>query len=58
MSRKQLIMSFPFTASNNVGFGLMDAHRLVSLAVNWTTVAPQLNCTISRLHINRCVTLQ
>ncbi|KAJ7328622.1 hypothetical protein OS493_023891 [Desmophyllum pertusum] len=43
------------TASNNVGFGLMDAHRLVSLAVNWTTVAPQLKCTISHPRINRVI---
>ncbi|KAJ7328626.1 hypothetical protein OS493_023895 [Desmophyllum pertusum] len=43
------------TASNNVGFGLMDAHGLVSLAMNWTTVAPQLNCTIPRPHINRVI---
>ena len=48
-------MQFLFTASNYAGFGLMDAYGLVSLAVNWTTVAPQLTCTISYLHINRCV---
>ena len=48
-------MSFPFTASNYVGFGLMDAYGLVSLAMNWTTVAPQLTCTIPYLHIDRCV---
>jgi len=43
------------TASNYVGFGLMDAYRLVSLAKNWTTVPPQLNCTISHGQINRVI---
>ena len=44
-----------FTASNHVGFGLMDAYSLVSYAKNWTTVPSQLNCTISHPQINRCV---
>ncbi|XP_020626671.1 furin-like [Orbicella faveolata] len=43
------------TASNYVGFGLMDAYGLVSLAMNWTTVAPQLTCTIPYLHIDRVI---
>ncbi|XP_078352676.1 proprotein convertase subtilisin/kexin type 4-like isoform X1 [Oculina patagonica] len=43
------------TASSSVGFGLMDAHGLVSLAVNWTTVPPQLNCTIPQREINRVI---
>ncbi|PFX24918.1 Proprotein convertase subtilisin/kexin type 4 [Stylophora pistillata] len=42
-------------SSNSVGFGLMDAHGLVSLAVNWTTVPPQLNCTVSRISVNRLI---
>ncbi|XP_022791790.1 neuroendocrine convertase 2-like isoform X1 [Stylophora pistillata] len=33
----------------------MDAHGLVSLAVNWTTVPPQLNCTVSRISVNRLI---
>ena len=43
------------SASNYAGFGLIDAYGLVSLAVNWTTVAPQLTCTVPYLHIDRCV---
>jgi len=54
-SMLSLFMSLPFTASNYVGFGLMDAYGLVSLAVNWTTVAPQLHCSIPYRRINRCV---
>jgi len=44
-----------FAASNYVGFGLMDAYRLVSYAKNWVAVPPQHMCTISSPQINRCV---
>ena len=53
-SVQSLFCHFSFTASDKVGFGLMDAYGLVSLAVNWTTVPPQQNCTKSRHQINRC----
>lgn len=44
-----------FAVSNYVGFGLMDAYRLVSYARSWATVPPQLMCTISNTQINRLV---
>ena len=36
-----------------VGFGLMDASRMVDAALNWTTVPPKVNCTISGPLTNR-----
>lgn len=41
------------TASNYVGFGLMDAHRLVSLSKNWTSVPSQIKCIVSHPQTNR-----
>lgn len=46
-----------FVASNFVGFGLMDAYRIVSFAKNWTKVPPQLNYTTSSHQKNRFVKL-
>lgn len=46
---------FPFSASNYVGFGLMDAHGLVCLAKTWTTVPSQLKCIVSHPQTNRFV---
>ncbi|KAM7438593.1 hypothetical protein ABFA07_011908 [Porites harrisoni] len=43
------------TVSNYVGFGLMDAYRLVSYARSWATVPPQLMCAISNTQINRII---
>ena len=38
-----------FVAVNDyVGFGLMDASRMVEIASNWTTVPEKVTCTISR----------
>lgn len=36
-----------------VGFGLMDAKKMVDLAMNWTTVPTKVNCTIPRDGVNR-----
>ena len=36
-----------------VGFGLMDASKMVEVAVNWSTVPPKVTCTIPRLHVYR-----
>ncbi len=41
------------TVSDRVGFGLMDAKKMVDLAINWTTVPPKVNCTILRHGVNR-----
>ena len=36
-----------------VGFGLMDASKMVSLAANWSTVPEKLNCTIEHIGVNK-----
>ena len=36
-----------------VGFGLMDASRMVDAALNWTTVPPKVKCSISGPFKNR-----
>ncbi|KAL9963202.1 hypothetical protein ACROYT_G032380 [Oculina patagonica] len=41
--------------SDRVGFGLMDAKKMVDLAVNWTTVPPKVNCTIPRHGVNSLI---
>jgi len=38
-----------------VGFGLMDAKKMVELATNWTTVPPKVNCTIVRPPTNNSI---
>ncbi|XP_044177630.1 proprotein convertase subtilisin/kexin type 4-like isoform X4 [Acropora millepora] len=38
-----------------VGFGLMDARRMVDAAMNWTTVPLKVNCTIPRLGVNSVI---
>ena len=37
---------FVDTVNDRVGFGLMDAKKMVDLAVNWTTVPPKVTCTV------------
>ena len=44
---------FVDTVNDRVGFGLMDAKKMVDLAVNWTTVPPKVNCTIPLYGVNR-----
>ena len=41
------------TVSDRVGFGLMDAKKMVDLAVNWTTVPPKVICRVPRYGVNR-----
>ena len=44
---------FVHTVSDRVGFGLMDAKKMVDFAVNWTTVPPKVNCTVPLYGVNR-----
>jgi len=44
---------FVDTVSDRAGFGLMDAKAMVDWAVNWTTVPPKVNCTVSLNGKNR-----
>ena len=39
--------------NDRVGFGLMDAKKMVDLALNWTTVPPKVTCTVPRYGVNR-----
>ena len=49
-----LLFAFSSISVNDyVGFGLMDASRMVDAALNWTTVPPKVNCTISGPLTNR-----
>lgn len=36
-----------------VGFGLMDASKMVSLAANWSTVPEKSSCTIERIGVKK-----
>lgn len=38
-----------------VGFGLMDASKMVDAAIKWKTVPRKVNCTIRRHGINRAI---
>lgn len=38
-----------------VGFGLMDASRMASLAANWSTVPNKSICTVERIGVNRLI---
>ena len=44
---------FVETVNDRVGFGLMDAKKMVDLAINWTTVPPKVICTVPRYGVNR-----
>jgi len=39
--------------NDRVGFGLMDAKKMVDLALNWTTVPAKVTCTVPRYGVNR-----
>ena len=41
------------TVNDRVGFGLMDAKKMVDLAINWTTVPPKVICTVPHYGVNR-----
>ena len=44
-----------YTVNDYVGFGLMDASKMVSLAANWSTVPDKSNCTIKRIGARKYV---
>ena len=45
---------FYFNVVNDyVGFGLMDASKMIALASNWETVPNVTTCTIPRLGVNK-----
>lgn len=48
-----LLLLFYGIVNDYVGFGLMDASRMVDAAMNWTTVPLKVNCTVPRLNVNR-----
>ena len=41
------------SVNDRVGFGLMDAKKMVDLALNWTTVPPKVTCRVPRYGVNR-----
>ena len=41
-----------------VGFGLMDARKMVDAAINWTSVPSKVICTIPGPNSNRWVIIQ
>ena len=47
------VLFFVDTVNDRVGFGLMDAKKMVDFAVNWTTVPPKVNCTVPLYGVNR-----
>ena len=48
-----LLLLFYGVVNDYVGFGLMDARRMVDAAMKWTTVPLKVNCTIPRPGVNR-----
>ena len=42
-----------YAVNDYVGFGLMDASRMASLAANWSTVPNKSICTVERIGVNR-----
>ena len=46
---------FLVAVNDYVGFGLMDASKMVELASNWTTVPEKVACNITQKHfgVNR-----
>ena len=49
----RLLLHFFGVVNDYVGFGLMDARRMVDAAINWTTVPLKVNCSIPRRGVNR-----
>ena len=44
-----------YTVNDYVGFGLMDASKMVSLAAYWSTVPDKSSCTIERIGVRKYV---
>ena len=42
-----------YAVNDYVGFGLMDASRMASLAANWSTVPQKSICSVERIGVNR-----
>ena len=57
MVQMSLFLHFHFicfdAVNDYVGFGLMDASRMVEFASNWTTVPEKVTCTIPRLAVKK-----
>ena len=49
----RLLLLFFGVVNDYVGFGLMDARRMVDAAINWTTVPLKVTCTIPGPTVNR-----
>ncbi|KAJ7336048.1 Proprotein convertase subtilisin/kexin type 6 [Desmophyllum pertusum] len=57
-SRNIFDRSTPMVVNDYVGFGLMDASKMVDLAVNWTKVPSNVTCTIRGPRLNRPIPSQ
>ena len=44
-----------YAVNNYVGFSLMDASTMVSLAANWSTMPNKSSCTIERIGVRKYV---
>ena len=44
-----------YAVNDYVGFGLMDASKMTSLAANWSTVPKKSICSVERIGVNRWV---
>ena len=42
-----------YAVNDYVGFGLMDASKMASLAANWSTVPKKSICSVERIGVNR-----
>ena len=42
-----------YAVNDYVGFGLMDASKMTSLAANWSTVPKKSICSVERIGVNR-----